>query len=144
MELMAALTLLSAVLAIVGTRMDARRFRPSRSDDRAYHRTWARWAARIARKPLLEGGGNCDPGLARHRVVPEPAARGRNVQVDRRDVAATSGVVATTSTTFRTVAIDKSRFVMPGSVTSARVGAAALIMVFVFDRPPHAARVLEP
>jgi hypothetical protein len=38
-------------------------------NDRAIHRTVARWAARIASKPLAGGAGNCDPGLARHLAV---------------------------------------------------------------------------
>ena len=51
---LAALTLLPAVFAIVSLRIDALRVRPSRSDDRA-RPLWARWAARIARKPFAGG-----------------------------------------------------------------------------------------
>jgi hypothetical protein len=92
----AALTLLSAVLAMVGTRVDAR-VRPSSSNDRAVHRTSARWAARIARKPLAGGTGNCDPGLAHHPVVlvrPGSAGPGGYGRVGQKDVAATPGIEA--------------------------------------------------
>ncbi len=92
----ATLTLLSAAPVMVGTRVDAR-VRPSSSNDRAVHRTSARWAARIVSKPLAGGAGNCDPGLAHHPVVPvRPGAAGPggNGQVGQKDVAATPGIEA--------------------------------------------------
>ena len=51
----AAVTLLSAVLAIATMRCDARQAQPSCSDNRARPGLWARWAARIARSRWLEG-----------------------------------------------------------------------------------------
>ena len=80
----AAVTLLSAVLAIAAMRRDARQAQPSCSDDRARPGLWARWAARIARSRWLEG-----PATAILRHSPAATRRGACGWATARTLAAT-------------------------------------------------------
>ncbi len=50
-----ALTLLPAMLAILGPRINALRVRPPHSEEKARTGLWARWAADIAKRPLVAG-----------------------------------------------------------------------------------------
>jgi len=52
---LAALTLLPAVLAIVGPHIESWRVRKPPSDEQARHGLWAKWAQDIAKQPLLAG-----------------------------------------------------------------------------------------
>ncbi|HZC69228.1 MAG TPA: MMPL family transporter [Jatrophihabitans sp.] len=51
----AALTLLPAVLGLLGPRINAGRVRPPHSEEKARSGLWAKWAADIAKKPVLAG-----------------------------------------------------------------------------------------
>ena len=50
-----ALTLLPVVLAILGPRINAGRVRPPHSEEKAKSGLWAKWAADIAKQPLIAG-----------------------------------------------------------------------------------------
>jgi RND superfamily putative drug exporter len=52
---LAALTLLPAILAILGPRINALRVRRPQSDEQARTGLWARWAADIAKRPMIAG-----------------------------------------------------------------------------------------
>ena len=52
---LAALTLLPAILAILGPRINALRVRKPQSDEQARTGLWARWAADIAKRPVIAG-----------------------------------------------------------------------------------------
>ena len=52
---LAALTLLPAILAILGPRINALRVRKVQSDEQAQTGLWARWAADIAKRPVVAG-----------------------------------------------------------------------------------------
>ncbi|HEX3830747.1 MAG TPA: MMPL family transporter [Solirubrobacteraceae bacterium] len=52
---LAALTLLPAILAILGPRINALRVRKVQSDEQARTGLWARWAADIAKRPVVAG-----------------------------------------------------------------------------------------
>jgi RND superfamily putative drug exporter len=52
---LAALTLLPAILAILGPRINALRVRKLQSDEQARTGLWARWAADIAKRPVIAG-----------------------------------------------------------------------------------------
>jgi RND superfamily putative drug exporter len=52
---LAALTLLPAILAILGPRINALRVRKPQSDEQARTGLWARWAADIAKRPIIAG-----------------------------------------------------------------------------------------
>ena len=52
---LAALTLLPAILAILGPRINSLRVRKVRSDEQARTGLWARWAADIAKRPVVAG-----------------------------------------------------------------------------------------
>ena len=52
---LAALTLLPAVLGLVGRHINSLRVRRRRPDREAQHGLWARWAADIAKQPLVAG-----------------------------------------------------------------------------------------
>ena len=52
---LAALTLLPAVLGLLGPRVDALRVRPRYSEEKARAGGWAKWAAAIARQPAWSG-----------------------------------------------------------------------------------------
>ena len=52
---LAAVTLLPAMLALVGPRINARRVRAHHSQADSKHGMWARWAARVASRPMIAG-----------------------------------------------------------------------------------------
>jgi RND superfamily putative drug exporter len=51
----AALTLLPAMLAIIGPRINSLRVRPAYDPEKAKHGLWAKWAADIAKRPVVAG-----------------------------------------------------------------------------------------
>jgi putative drug exporter of the RND superfamily len=52
---LAALTLLPAMLAILGARINSLRVRRASTDEQAHSGVWAKWAADIAKQPLIAG-----------------------------------------------------------------------------------------
>ena len=84
---LAALTLLPAVLAIIGPHINSLRVRhPQPESSRSHEGLWAKWAHEIARYPVVAGAGRAgDPDPADDPAAvaePRPAGHRRAVAVD--------------------------------------------------------------
>src|SRR5256884_3959399 len=72
-SVLAAITLLPALLAVLGTRINSVRVLPKRFVDRGHPEdgTWGRWAALVMRRPVpVAAGGLAAGGLLPHSGLP--------------------------------------------------------------------------
>ena len=85
---LAALTLLPAMLGILGPHINSLRVRRPRSDEQAQSGLWAKWARDIAKQPIIaRAGGARDPDSAGDPAAvadARPAGHRRAVDLDDR------------------------------------------------------------